>query len=88
MNYSMRDVGTRIHRLSSETGLLHVSLGQHVEISVGNMEGCKGIAVEQRAAGRILVRLGGSLNFEVHQFCLQPVEIKEGAGAPPEQATG
>ena len=76
---------TQVMGAGSDTRMLSVSPGQPVQIAAGDMNTCKGIAIERRAMGRILVRLTGGVYAEIHQFCLEPIEKpwKSNASASP-----
>lgn len=70
-NASMDHSDTRIHRSESETALLRLTVGQEVRVGVGFLKDHVGTVIEQRAAGRVLVRLQDGVYVEIHQFCLE-----------------
>ena len=68
------DEDTRLRSADSDTVCLQWSAGQRVRIATGSMEGLEGTIIEQRTAGRVLVRLQGSVYVELHNYCLESME--------------
>jgi len=73
---------TRIGAADSDTVLLRVSPGERVRLAAGTLDGIDGIVVQNRAGGRVLVRIGEGLNVEIDQYCVegivQPCQGNEG----------
>lgn len=69
---------THIGRAEADTHCLGVGPGQRVRIAAGPMEGAEAVVVQQRAQGRVLVRLLHGVYLEIHQFCLE--RIRRGQG--------
>ena len=68
---------TRVGNSESDTMCLSFSLGEHVRIAVGKMEGLDGTVSGPRSGGKILVRLTDGIFVEVHQYVLERIDCSQ-----------